>query len=137
VPEVSAPPEERTVTPSPGVDTVADEDVDDAEACGFGPSEAACVADVVESDEVVDESVSGDADSFDDGDVLVDVVAGSSAHATPGLLATAPPMPSATARAPTRPTYLAYGLSWFAADTMTTPPGSGVDQCLQGQLSHQ
>ena len=76
-----------------------------------------------ESDGGVDESVSDGADSFDDGDALVDVVAGSSAHATAGLLATAPPTPSATARAPTRPTCLAYGLSWFAVDTMTTPRG--------------
>jgi hypothetical protein len=32
----------------------------------------------------------------------------SSAHATPGVVATAPLTPSATARAPTRPMYLAY-----------------------------
>ena len=34
----------------------------------------------------------------------------SSAHATPGVVTNAPPMPSATARAPTRPTYRAYRL---------------------------
>jgi hypothetical protein len=34
----------------------------------------------------------------------------SSAHAIPGVVTKAPPMPSATARAPTRPTYRAYRL---------------------------
>ena len=34
----------------------------------------------------------------------------SSAHATPGVGTSAPPMPSATARAPIRPTYRAYRL---------------------------
>jgi hypothetical protein len=41
------------------------------------------------------------------GDVLVEPVSDGPAHATPGVVATAMPTPNATARPPTRPTYLA------------------------------
>lgn len=51
---------------------------------------SASSVDVVDESEVVDESASG------------------VAHATPGEVATAVPMPSATASAPTRPIYMAY-----------------------------
>ncbi|HJT95211.1 MAG TPA: hypothetical protein VJ777_25300, partial [Mycobacterium sp.] len=51
---------------------------------------SASPVDVVDVSEVVDESPSG------------------VAHATPGEVATAVPMPSATASAPTRPMYIAY-----------------------------
>jgi hypothetical protein len=49
-------------------------------------------------------------DSDDDSDELDprESVPDSSAHATPGVVATAVPTPNATANAPTRPTYLAY-----------------------------
>jgi hypothetical protein len=46
-----------------------------------------------------------DADG-DDAELVEADDGGSSAHASPGVVATAPPTPSATARAPTRPMYL-------------------------------
>ena len=54
-------------------------------------------------------SVDDEADVLDepDGEELDDeVVSDGSARATPGMVATADPIPSATANAPTRPTYL-------------------------------
>jgi hypothetical protein len=54
-----------------------------------------------------------DDDESDDEAELVESASVGSAHATPGVLATATPTPKATAKPPTRPTYLAY--------PMTTP----------------
>jgi len=56
------------------------------------------------------DSDESDSDEFDSDEVAdeFDSEAVSSAHATPGVVAMAPPMPSATARAPTRPMYLPY-----------------------------
>ena len=54
-------------------------------------------------------SVDDEADVLDepDGEELDDeLVSDGSARATPGMVATADPIPSATANAPTRPTYL-------------------------------
>ena len=53
-----------------------------------------------------------DDDEFDSDEVELEEADDeeSSAHATPGVVATAPPTPSATAKAPTRPMYLAYGV---------------------------
>jgi hypothetical protein len=50
----------------------------------------------------------GEAGDDSDEPDLPEPVPESSAHATPGVVATAVPTPSATANAPTRPTYLAY-----------------------------
>ena len=60
-------------------------------------------SDAVEGeDDVGFDSESVELEEADDGD--------SSAHATPGVVATAPLTPSATARAPTRPMYFAYAV---------------------------
>jgi hypothetical protein len=57
--------------------------------------------------DVLDE-VSDDGDSADVLEESVDDELVGSASATPGLVVIATPSPSATAKAPTRPTYLAY-----------------------------
>ena len=121
--EVCAPPELPTITPWSSVVTVADarlpESSDGLGEVVDGPVPLDPVASI---DEEVDSAVDGDAGS----DVVerLDVVEGdgesdpdedwsaadgeeSSAQATPGLVTTAPPTPSATAKAPTRPMYLA------------------------------
>ena len=64
-----------------------DDDGSDAEE---GEDDVGFESDAVELEEAVDED--------------------SSANATPGVVATAPLTPSATARAPTRPMYLAYAV---------------------------
>jgi hypothetical protein len=61
----------------------------------------------------------GDESEDDDGELLEDDSADEldepesegSAHATPGVVATATPTPNATAKPPTRPTYLAYPIT--------------------------
>ena len=146
VPEVCAPPEERTITTGPSVETVSDEDADASGASVPTPDSS-----VEGSDEVVDvgpiddeldpedvdvedgsDAEEGEDDDGSDaeegeGDVGFESEAvelfeseaveleeavdeDSSAHATPGVVATAPLTPSATARAPTRPMYLAYAV---------------------------
>lgn len=113
-PEVRAPPELRTTTPVPGVATVSDDD--DSESF-LGVSPALAELFVVVSFEGVDVgTVAGGLapvgvvsdDWFASLDVELAVADGSSAHAIAGGVANAPPMPSATARPPTRPMYLAY-----------------------------
>ena len=84
VPEVCWPRDLRTVAPDSRVVVISD---------GFDVSDL--------SAELSDSSVEAAGDEFDSEAV-------SSAHATPGVVAMAPPMPSATARAPTRPMYLPY-----------------------------
>lgn len=76
------------------VDGVADDDA------GSGEGSVAAVPDV-ESDSDADEL-----DVAEESDDDVDSESGS-ANATPGVLVTAAPMPSATANAPTRPMYFA------------------------------
>jgi hypothetical protein len=86
---------------------VADESVDDE------PSVSVVVvvaeAELGERLDALSLSVDEEADVLDepDGEELDDeVVSDGSARATPGMVATADPIPSATANAPTRPTYL-------------------------------
>ena len=85
-------------------------------------SSVECSEEVVDVGMVDDELDAEDVDVDDSSDAEVDAVGfdsdaveleeaddeESSAHATPGVVATAPLTPSATARAPTRPMYLAY-----------------------------
>ena len=74
----------------------------------MGPTEDELGPDDVEDDGWFE---SGDVDGFDSDDVVLDEADDeSSAHATPGVAAIAPPTPSATAKAPTRPMYLAYAV---------------------------
>jgi hypothetical protein len=85
---------------------VADESVDDEPSVSV-----VVVVAAAELGERLDalSSVDDEADVLDepDGDELDDeVVSDGSARATPGMVATADPIPSATANAPTRPTYL-------------------------------
>ena len=86
---------------------VADESVDDE------PSVSVVVvvaeAELGERLDALSLSVDEEADVLDepDGEELDDeVVSDGSARATPGMVATADPIPSATANAPTRPTHL-------------------------------
>jgi hypothetical protein len=90
-----------------------------------------------EADEVVNEVGSVDdvlaADSDDelevDDDELDELVSVGSANATPGVVATAPPMPSATANAPARTMYCAVTdialreqSAWALAERPPDPP---------------
>jgi len=123
VPEVCAPPELRTITPDSSVVTASDDDADAPDSVLRPPdsSSVECSEEVVDVVPVDDEFDAEDVDVDDSSDVEVDAVGfdsdaveleeaddESSAHATPGVVATAPLTPSATARAPTRPMYLAY-----------------------------
>ena len=83
---------------------VADESVDDEPSVSV-----VVVAELGERLDAVSLSVDDEADVLDepDGEELDDeLVSDGSARATPGMVATADPIPSATANAPTRPTYL-------------------------------
>jgi len=83
---------------------VADESVDDEPSVSV-----VVVAELGERLDAVSLSVDDEADVLDesDGDELDDELGSDgSARATPGMVATADPIPSATANAPTRPTYL-------------------------------
>ena len=118
-----APPELRTITPDSSVVTVCDGEAD-APGLVKSPDSSSVErsGEVVEIGGVEDERDVGDVDIDDSSDAGVDaggldsdVVGlegvgdeGSSAQATPGVVATAPLTPSATASAPTRPMYLAY-----------------------------
>jgi hypothetical protein len=110
VPEVGAPPEARTITPDSSVVTVSDDDADAPDSVMRPPDSSPVEC----SEEVVDDSsdVEVDAVGFDSDAVELEEADDeeSSAHATPGVVATAPLTPSATARAPTRPMYLAYAV---------------------------
>jgi hypothetical protein len=124
-PEVRAPPELRTTTPVPGVVTVSDDD-DPESFLGVSPALAELFVVVVSFEGVDVGTVTGGLapvgvisgglaavgvvsdDWFASLDVELAVADGSSADAIAGGVANAPPMPSATARPPTRPMYLAY-----------------------------
>jgi hypothetical protein len=115
--DVCAPPELLTSifgTPSPLVDGVA---VEEPEAAGAGSVLADPVAVVAEVPVTGEAPIEPEAAPLDDVAPPLDPpddegaeASGSwstSAHATPGVVATAIPTPSETASAPTRPTYLA------------------------------
>lgn len=105
VPEVRAPPELRTITPDPRVEVECSEDVVDV---GLVEEELdAGDVDVDDPPDAEEDAVGFDSDAVEPEDADDEE---SSAHATPGVVATAPLMPSATARAPTRPMYLAYAV---------------------------
>jgi len=118
---VSAPPELRTTTASPDAVTTSDGD----EAAGLGcPLDSSADADSEVVDRVETSVVfagpadagvfagpadagvfAGPADAgVFDSEESADVLASSSAHATPAGDVTTAPMPNATAKAPTRPT---------------------------------
>jgi hypothetical protein len=63
------------------------------------------VEDVVPVEEVLSVAAGVPVDDFDDASVVAEPESVGSAPATPGVFATATPMPSATANAPTRPIY--------------------------------
>jgi hypothetical protein len=62
-------------------------------------------------DESDEEEVEEEEDDDESDDELVDPDSDGSAHATPGVVATATPTPKATAKPPTRPTYFAYPIT--------------------------
>jgi hypothetical protein len=112
---VSAPPELRTITPDPSVVTVSDGD--SVVPFALVPDSSVVVPEEVEVGLDPDDVGVNDGSDEDDTEVDSDVdelvesdVETSSAHATPGVVVTAPLTPSATASAPTRPMYLAYAL---------------------------
>ena len=118
--DVWAPPELLTTTDGPESLTV-DEDSDDedsdadtdvvadADVLGDEEDEESADADVLGDEESTDAESDADDGSFDSDEVDLEEADDdeSSAHATPGVVARAPPMPNATASAPTRPMYLA------------------------------
>jgi hypothetical protein len=112
-----------------------------------------------DSDSADDDDDDDDCDSADDDDVSDSAVfdaeedelsgvddAESSAHATTGLVATAPLTPSTTAMAPTRPIYLPFALNAITleraagragevaddVDGSAAATSSTVDRCLPG-----
>jgi len=70
-----------------------------------------------------------ESDDDEEDDELVDAESVGSAHATPGVVATATPTPKATAKPPTRPTYVAYPI--------TTPPSTDAKRQLALQEHRQ
>ena len=102
------------ISPVDGVessDLVDDESAD--ESCGSVEDSADDVdvespvePDVDDSDDEPEVDDSDDEPEVDDSDDELDVESGS-AHATPGVVATATPTPKATANPPTRPMYVA------------------------------
>jgi hypothetical protein len=120
------PPELRTITPDSSVVTASDDDADAPDSVMRPPDSPSveCSEEVVDVGLVDDELDAEDVDVDDLSDVEVDAAGfdsdaveleeaddeESSAHATPGVVATAPLTPSATASAPTRPMYLAYAV---------------------------
>jgi len=122
VPEVCAPPELRTITPDSSVVTASDDDADAPDSVMRPPDSSSVEGseEVVDVGRVDDELDAEDVDVDESSDAEEDAVGfdsdaveleesddESSAHATPGVVATAPLTPRATARAPTRPMYLA------------------------------
>jgi hypothetical protein len=107
--DVSAPPELRTITLHPLFFTIPDSDfnvpfalVPLSDTAVEGPEDVEVSA--PEEDAGVDDG-SAEADSADE--LVESDVEGSSAQAATGVVATAPLIPSATARAPMRPMCLA------------------------------
>jgi hypothetical protein len=137
VPEVCAPPELRTITPDSSVVTVCD---GEADAPGLvkppDPSSVERSGEVVEIGGVEYERDVEDVDIDDSSDSGVDAGGldselggpegvgdeGSSAQATPGVVATAPLTPSATASAPTRPMYLAHAVGVVSLELAEREP---------------
>ena len=132
VPAVRAPPELRTITPDSWVVTVSDDDADARDSAVLRPSRFVvvgapgrsrrgasasssslrpCGADA--SSDVGDGTVGFDSDTVELEEADDEP---SSAHATPGVVAIAPLTPSASARAPTRPMYLAYAVGGAGLD---------------------
>ena len=93
-------------------------DAEDCDDSGDAGDEGDWVLESDAGDEPVDESVD-DAEELDDDaledeesdDELVDEESVGPAHATPGVVAIATPTPKATAKPPTRPTYVAYPIT--------------------------
>jgi hypothetical protein len=107
--DVSKPPEWLSVTlgPEPAVLVTSDVDVlGDGDSTLAGLDTGSGVGVVSVASDVSAAACVVDGGSDDGASEVVESVDVSSAHATPGVLATAAPMPSATANAPTRPMYL-------------------------------
>jgi len=121
IPDVCEPPELRTITPDSSCVTISDDGIDAPDWLTGPPVSLSeeCSEGVVDVGLVDGESDAEDVDADDSSDAEEAAVdpadasdteedGDSSAQATPGEVAIAPPMPSATASAPTRPMYLEY-----------------------------
>jgi hypothetical protein len=98
-----------------------------SDSAGLVDEEVVPVDAVVTLDDVL--PVEGVAPVADDESVVDETGSVGSAHATPGVVATATPTPNATANAPTRPIYAAYPI--------TTPPAVPAPPLISSDVSDQ